>query len=256
MAKVDLASMLKQSLAPVEAVTPPLSDATFEVEPATPPAETAAEVQPATEASAVQDPEAHVAAGERLSGVADEAPAEAEVVTEPKSKSKSPRAQKKAKTTPSPEFKPAATTETAVTVPLESRAGASVIPGDEPATAPFAIELPIPINERLTAYRNRTRKSHHAVLLDAVETTYPDLPELIRKALGREEEAPAVSLFGRSSRLAAPAPVGLSEQKVIHRFRIRESNRQLLTELADSLGAPSRNFLIVTAYDAYLPHIH
>lgn len=123
---------------------------------------------------------------------------------------------------------------------------------DEPVTAPFAIELPISLDELLTEHRKRTRKSHRAVLLDAIEATYDELQELIDNELGRDRAAEKKNLFGRSSRTAAPVPVDDGEERITHTFRVTASNRELITKIADEFEAPSRNFLVVTAYKRYL----
>lgn len=115
-----------------------------------------------------------------------------------------------------------------------------------------AVELPVELDARLSAYRATTRKSHPTILLEAVERTYEQLPELIRTALGTDEDQPGVVLFDRGPRRPAPIPVDTGE-KVRHTIRIAEPHRELLDELTDRFEAPSRNFLIVTAYDAFLP---
>lgn len=125
----------------------------------------------------------------------------------------------------------------------------------EPASVGVALELPADLDKRLTAYRAKTRKSHPTVLLDAVEATYEQLPDLIRISLGRDEETPKTVLFGRAPRTPAPIQMGESGDKVRHSVRVTLSNRNQLDELTVQFGAPSRNFLIVTAYEAYLPQL-
>lgn len=113
--------------------------------------------------------------------------------------------------------------------------------------------MPERIDARLSGFRAQTRKSHHAILLDAIESTYDELPGLIRTALGRDgEEEQRVNLFGRAPRTTAliPAETG---PKIRHTVRVTKSSRDLLDDLTARFEAPSRNFLVVTAYDAYLP---
>lgn len=134
-----------------------------------------------------------------------------------------------------------------------SKPAVEPIDGREAGSKGVAVELPVDLDRRLTAYRIRTKKSHPTILLDAVEKTYEQLPGLIRKALGVEDESPRTNLFDRGPRV--PAPIRLDEgvEKVRHTIRIAKPHRELLDSLTDQFGAPSRNFLIVTAYDAFLP---
>lgn len=120
------------------------------------------------------------------------------------------------------------------------------------APAQLILELPESVNRRLTAYRVRTRKSHAFVLLKAVESTYDRLPELVKTALGEDDE-PVAQLFERSARTATPVRTSDSEPTFTHSIRTTINNRTALSELAEELGAPSRNFLLVLAYDAFLP---
>lgn len=115
------------------------------------------------------------------------------------------------------------------------------------------VELPEDVNKRLLAYKEKTRKSHTFILLRAVEMTYERLPELIREALGEEVEPAPIQLFERSARTSTPTRSDSDEPTVQHTIRTTLRNRESLTNLAEELGAPSRNFLLVTAYDAFLP---
>lgn len=128
--------------------------------------------------------------------------------------------------------------------------------GKETATMGVPVHLPSALNDRLQAYMTRTRKSHQTVLLDAIEATYSRLPQLIREATaaGAEEEPEErVSLFSRPT-LQAPQSTG--ETRIKHTVRVSPTNRQILDNLTAELEAPSRNFVIVTAYEAFLPPIN
>lgn len=121
------------------------------------------------------------------------------------------------------------------------------------STTPSALIFQIDpqLDKRLEAYRTVTRKSYHHVMLDAVEHTYDRLPELVLKALGRDkEQKPKRSLFDRG---AAPVVEDKRGERVSHTVRILESNRTALDEITAEVGAPSRNFMLTVALDAYLP---
>lgn len=128
--------------------------------------------------------------------------------------------------------------------------------GKETASMGVPVHLPGPLNDRLQAYMTRTRKSHQTVLLDAIEATYSRLPQLIREATaagGEEEPQERVSLFSRPT-LQAPQSTG--ETRIKHTVRVSPTNRQILDNLTAELEAPSRNFVIITAYEAFLPPIN
>lgn len=109
------------------------------------------------------------------------------------------------------------------------------------------------LNERLQAYMTRKRWSHQTVLLDAIEATYTRLPDLIREATAADDEATErTPLFDRPSR---PTPKASGEARIKHTVRMSDSNRNTLDDITEKLGAPSRNFLITVAYEAYLPTI-
>ena len=122
----------------------------------------------------------------------------------------------------------------------------------ETATKGVPVHLPVPLNDRLQAYMAKTRKSHQTVLLDAVSATYKRLPELIRQATagGEETDEDWTDLFNRQKR---PAPVSDAGPRVKHTVRVAPSYRAILDRVTAELDAPSRNFVIITAYEAFLP---
>jgi predicted DNA-binding protein len=143
--------------------------------------------------------------------------------------------------------------------PRKPRAARATAPVDEDhaeretASKGVPVHLTEELNERLQAYMTRKRWSHQTVLLDAIEATYTQLPELIRHATAADDEnAERTPLFDRPSR---PAPKASGEARVKHTVRMSDSNRNTLDRITEELGAPSRNFVITVAYEAYLPHI-
>ncbi|MDQ0729095.1 hypothetical protein [Microbacterium sp. W4I20] len=144
-------------------------------------------------------------------------------------------------------------------VPTQKRKPAATAAVPERATptsvsapAQLILELPESVNRRLASYRAKTRKSHAFVLLKAVESTYDRLPQLVKTALGEEDE-PTIQLFERSARTASPVRAEDDEPTFTHSIRTTINNRKALSALAEELGAPSRNFLLVQAYNAFLP---
>lgn len=122
----------------------------------------------------------------------------------------------------------------------------------ETASKGVPVHLPVPLNDRLQAYMAKTRKSHQTVLLDAVSATYKRLPELIREATagGEDSDEDWTDLFNRQKR---PAPVTDAGPRVKHTVRVAPSYRAILDRVTAELDAPSRNFVIITAYEAFLP---
>lgn len=121
----------------------------------------------------------------------------------------------------------------------------------ETASKGVPVQLTEELNERLQAYMTRKSWSHQTVLLDAIEATYTRLPELISQATASDDAAAErTPLFDRPSR---PTPKASGEARVKHTVRMSDSNRNTLDRIAEELGAPSRNFLITVAYEAYLP---
>lgn len=144
--------------------------------------------------------------------------------------------------------------------PRPSRQSAPVVDDDTEGsptdTVSAVVTIRKDIDDRLMAYRKTTRKSHPVILFDAIEGTYEQLPELVRIALGKEADSkPRPSLFDRSPRTETPITTGESVVRVDHTIRITRANRRKLTEIAEEVGAPSRNFMMEIAYDAFLPKI-
>lgn len=124
----------------------------------------------------------------------------------------------------------------------------------ETASVGIPFHLPESLDTKLQAYMTRTGKSHHRVLLEAVASTYQQLPDLIRAAMaGEDENTPqeeAVSaLFDMPAWIA---PKTSLEPRVKHTVRVSPTNRRKLDDITSELGAPSRNLVIITAYKAFL----
>lgn len=135
----------------------------------------------------------------------------------------------------------------------ESTTKTSPRPVKEAAIKGVPVHLSEDLNERLMAFLERTGRSHQVVLLDAIESEYETLGERIKEKLGVEADKPSTPLFVRDTR---PAPKTVTaDTKHKHTVRMTETNRQILDQITEELGAPSRNFLITTAYEAYLPTI-
>jgi len=123
----------------------------------------------------------------------------------------------------------------------------------ETASKGVPVHLTEELNERLQAYMAITRWSHHNVLLDAIETTYERLPELIAEATAAaSRKAERTVLFARPN---PTAPKASGEARVKHTVKMSDTNRNILDRVTAEVGAPSRNFLITVAYEAYLPTI-
>lgn len=165
-------------------------------------------------------------------------------------------APKKAAPRPEPAAeKPVAPIEEA-TPPSKPEASESSTPA-EPASAAgktvgVPVHLPDDVNDRLLAWMTFTGRSHPVVLLDAIETVYEQLGDLVQHKLGPDDR-PKTSLFARSNRQAPKTNPGENPHK--HTVRIVQDARDVLDDLTAQFAAPSRNFLIIAAYDGYLPSL-
>lgn len=123
-----------------------------------------------------------------------------------------------------------------------------------PAVKGVPVHLTEELNERLQAHMARTRRSHQTVLMDAIESTYAQLADLVAKAtLTDERDAERTPLFDRTP--TRPAPTATGQARFKHTVRMTDRNRKVLDDITEQVGAPSRNFLITVAYEAYLPTI-
>lgn len=151
--------------------------------------------------------------------------------------------------------KPAAPAEEAApaTQPEASAPSNTIQPESSAAkTVGVPVHLPDDVNDRLLAWMTLTGRSHPVVLLDAIETVYEQLGDLIQHKLGPDDR-PKTSLFARSNRQAPKTNPGENPHK--HTVRIVQDARDVLDDLTGKFAAPSRNFLIIAAYDGYLPSL-
>lgn len=156
--------------------------------------------------------------------------------------------------TPAPAAKKAARpTAKATAEPVGEEAPGT---SDAAATAGIQVMIPQDLNDRLQDYLKKRKISHAKLLIEAIEKTYKRLPQLVNEAQGLEEDEEddddRVFLFERPARerqQTAGAP------RAKHHVRLTPKNRKLLDAVTEYAGAPSRNFMITVAYDAYLPPI-
>ncbi|WP_146008088.1 hypothetical protein [Microbacterium aurantiacum] len=156
--------------------------------------------------------------------------------------------------TPAPVAKkPARPTAKAAAEPVGEEAPGT---SDAAATAGIQVMIPQDLNDRLQDYLKKRKISHAKLLIEAIEKTYKRLPQLVNEAQGLEDDDEddddRVFLFERPARerqQTAGAP------RAKHHVRLTPKNRKLLDVVTEYAGAPSRNFMITVAYDAYLPPI-
>lgn len=112
------------------------------------------------------------------------------------------------------------------------------------------ISLPKSLHERLKAYKASTGRSHPTILFDAIEATIDQLPELLRERTVSAEPS-SRRLFNRPSTMTRQSTGDEPKETLI--LRITPDNKAVIDELIHEVGAPSRNALLVAAYDGYLP---
>jgi hypothetical protein len=157
------------------------------------------------------------------------------------------------KATPPPAAEEPSTPARKTRGPRRTAAAADGDSDRETASKGVPVHLTEELNERLQAYMATTRWSHHNVLLDAIETTYERLPELIAEATAAaSRKAERTVLFARPN---PTAPKASGEARVKHTVKMSDTNRNVLDRVTAEVGAPSRNFLITVAYEAYLPTV-
>lgn len=109
------------------------------------------------------------------------------------------------------------------------------------------ILVSVQLRDRLRAVATSKGKTYRDLILDAVEATVDDLPELITKHTGTKTVN--TGLFERTVTTTTP-----SEGKVQVTIRgLTPQHRQVLTDLVQQTGAPSLTALLVAALEAHLP---
>lgn len=117
------------------------------------------------------------------------------------------------------------------------------------ADQPISINMPLSLYARLLRHKEAEHLSHPTILFNALEATAHKLPDLIRAKTGQAPEAQ--SLFNRPRTVALQNEADEPRGQII--VRISEVNKQVIAQLVEDAGAPSRNMLIVAAYEDYLP---
>jgi hypothetical protein len=85
-------------------------------------------------------------------------------------------------------------------------------------------------------------------VLDAIETTYDQLADLVRQSTGTTQ------VQGRLFERTTPTIAQPAEQRVQLTIRgVLASQLRTIDELVDQIGAPSRSALVNAALDAKLP---
>lgn len=114
-------------------------------------------------------------------------------------------------------------------------------------TGRLVLWSPVTIRTRMQAHRAATGKRYVDQVLDALEATVDDLPNLLDQASrGRQHTG---RLFEREEPANPDTPVKV--QLTITGFA--DSQLSVIDQLVDDLGTESRSALINTALDAHLP---
>lgn len=187
------------------------------------------------------------------------------VLNAPRPARPTPRADSEA----APATAPAPTSSTSSTTPAEqptrtpapqrkqkaqeqTPAPASEVATGDSKTPSVQISLPRSLHERMIATKTKLRVSIPHLVMDAIEATYADLPELLKAELPSRPQVTGTSLFERP---ATSLPPTVAEPKETTVFRLSRRNRDVINQLTADLGAPSRNALLTVAVQAYLDRI-
>lgn len=184
----------------------------------------------------------------RRSGADPEAPAAQKAPQPRKKAARRPAAPSRARTTAA-EANPVPQ-EAAESVEASSQArrrgGRPALPPSE-SSGKLILSASTPIRQRLRAVRNATERVYRDQVLDALEATVDDLPELIER-LNR----PVVATGRLFDRDVAPKPAtGETKQLTIAGFTA--SQLEVIDHLVQSTGATGRNQLVIAALDEHLP---
>lgn len=119
------------------------------------------------------------------------------------------------------------------------------------ADQPIQVSLPRSLKERLDRYKAEQGLSHPTILFDAIETNVDRLPELVKERTVNVGATGGKSLFNRPQTVVRRDAA--TEPKETFIIRISQDNKDILEQLVEDSGAPSRNVLLVAAYEAFLP---
>lgn len=120
------------------------------------------------------------------------------------------------------------------------------------ADQPIQVSLPRSLMERLDRFKKEKGLSHPTILFDAIESNAERLPELVKARIVHVGGATGKSLFHRPQTVVPRSSD--TEPKETFIIRVSQENKDILDQLAQDAGAPSRTVLLVAAYDAYLPN--
>lgn len=110
------------------------------------------------------------------------------------------------------------------------------------------VSLPASLEARLQDYKASSGLSHPDILFTAIETVFDQLPELVQESV---VQVPERRLFNRPAAVVRRAEDVEPRKPFI--MKITQENRDVLDELWQSIGAPSRNAMLIAAYNAFLP---
>ncbi len=118
--------------------------------------------------------------------------------------------------------------------------------GVESPARTIVVYLPVSLRDQLRGTARQADITYTALVLDAIEATYPRLGDL----LAPHRPTPAGNLFTR----ATPRPRRHTEPHVQVSLRPMRDDLDVIDRLVDQLQAPSRSELIAAALTAHLQH--
>lgn len=143
---------------------------------------------------------------------------------------------------PAPRTDPAAATPTTAPPEVPAGDGSTAVPQNR--MRPSNVHVPVSLLEPIEEACRSRGMSHGELIIAAIETTYAELPALIRPST-----TTGGSLFAtRRSRAVRSKDGPLSPLN----YRLRGADFAVIDQLVEELGASSRGDLITTALTAYL----
>jgi hypothetical protein len=114
--------------------------------------------------------------------------------------------------------------------------------------ARLVLWTPVSIRARMQAVQRSQGTLYLDQVLDAIETTYDQLADLVTQATGTTQ------VLGRLFERTAPTNAEPAEQRVQLTIRgVLDSQLRIIDDLVEQTGAPSRSALVNAALDATLP---
>lgn len=149
---------------------------------------------------------------------------------------------------PAPREDAVTATPVAVTPPANQEAAAGGgAAGGGAAGENLTIRASKELIKAYEAHKNRTKLSFPNVLFNAIDSTYPQLPDLLNT---NQVKVPGPNLFGRGEAVAMISAD--HSEKDSKSMRINSKHMAVLDNLATELAGGNRNRLIVTALTEYL----